>query len=133
MHPGGATLHRLPDPDHLADLAADAAEIADLALSHSVVRERFTGTAVLTTDKARDLGVLGYVARASGLDIDARRDHPFHDLGDALTTRTHASGDVLARFHDPRRRDRRLHRAHHPAAPGHQHRNRRHLGHPRAT
>ena len=98
VHPGGATLHRLPDPDHLAALAADAAEIADLALSHSVVRERFTDTAVLTLDQARDLGVLGYVARASGLDIDARRDHPFHDLGDNLTTPIYTSGDVLARF-----------------------------------
>ena len=98
VHPGGATLHSLPDPDRLGALAADAAEIADLALSHSVVRERFTGTAVLTRDQARDLGVLGYVGRASGLDIDARRDHPQYDLGDSLTSRTYDSGDVLARF-----------------------------------
>ena len=102
VHPGGATLLRLPDPDRLAALAADAAEIADLALSHSVVRERFTGTAVLTADQARDLGVLGYVARASGLSVDARRDHPFCALGDTLTTPRFTSGftsgDVLARF-----------------------------------
>jgi len=98
VHPGGSTLRRLPDPDHLAALTADAAEIADLALSHSVVRERFTGTAVLTAEQARDLGVLGYVARASGLSADARRDHPFHDLGDALTIPTYDDGDVLARF-----------------------------------
>ena len=98
VHPGGATLLCRPDPDRLGALAADAAEISQLALDHSVVRERFTGTAVLNTETARDLGVLGYVARASGLHIDARRDHPCHDLGDALTVPTFDGGDVLARF-----------------------------------
>ena len=55
--------------------------------------------------QARDLGTLGYVARASGIDIDARRDHPTGiltdqglQLGDLLTVPTHAGGDVLARF-----------------------------------
>lgn len=98
VHLGGATLLRRPDPDRLAALAADAAEISRLALAHSVVRERFTGTAVLPTETARDLGVLGYVARASGLPVDARRDHPFGDLGAALTIPTRDGGDVLARF-----------------------------------
>jgi Ni,Fe-hydrogenase III large subunit len=41
-------------------------------LDHSVVRERFTGTAVLTPAQATDLGTLAYVARASGLTTDAR-------------------------------------------------------------
>jgi Ni,Fe-hydrogenase III large subunit/Ni,Fe-hydrogenase III component G len=98
VQPGGATLHRRPDPDRLAALAADAAEIADLALHHSVVHDRFTGTAVLTTQQARDIGVVGYVARASGLHIDARRDHPHCDLPDILGPTDHTSGDVLARF-----------------------------------
>src|SRR5690606_12835449 len=65
-------------------------------LDHTVVADRFTGTAVLSTEAARDLGTLGYVARASGLGLDARRDHPFTDLGEfPVATRT--SGDVLAR------------------------------------
>ncbi len=37
------------------------------------------------------------MARASGLDPDARRDHPFADLGDFTPVR-HTGGDVLARF-----------------------------------
>ena len=41
-----------------------------------MVRDRFTGTAVLTAEQAGDLGTLGYVARASGLTLDARHDHP---------------------------------------------------------
>ncbi len=94
---GGAALHAQPDPDRLAAIGADVAEIVDLALGHTVVADRFTGTAVLTEQAARDLGALGYVARASGLDVDARADHPFTDLS-AFTPARRTSGDVLARF-----------------------------------
>ncbi|WP_431930341.1 NADH-quinone oxidoreductase subunit C [Nonomuraea jabiensis] len=94
---GGADLRTLPDPERLHAIGTDVAELAELALGHSVVADRFTGTAVLSGDAARDLGTLGYVARASGLDRDARRDHPFTDLGD-FTSAHRASGDVLARF-----------------------------------
>ncbi|MFI9846856.1 NADH-quinone oxidoreductase subunit C [Nonomuraea sp. NPDC051941] len=94
---GGARLRALPDPGQLAAIGADVAEIVELALGHSVVADRFTGTAVLSEQAARDLGTLGYVARASGVDLDARRDHPFTDLC-AVPTATRAGGDVLARF-----------------------------------
>jgi Ni,Fe-hydrogenase III large subunit/Ni,Fe-hydrogenase III component G len=94
---GGTDLHALPDPAQLHAIGADAAEIVELALGNTVVADRFTGTAVLSPDAARDLGTLGYVARASGLDHDARRDHPFTDLGD-FTPVQRTSGDVLARF-----------------------------------
>jgi Ni,Fe-hydrogenase III large subunit/Ni,Fe-hydrogenase III component G len=103
--PGGAALRHVPAPDQLAAIGADIRDIVQLALTNSLVAERFTGTAVLTTGQAQDLGTLGYVARASGLDVDARRDHPsgvltddgLH-LGDLLTVPTHTGGDVLARF-----------------------------------
>ncbi len=103
--PGGAALRQVPDPDQLAAIGADIREILALALGNSLVAERFTGTAVLTTGQARDLGTLGYVARASGVSVDARRDHPtgvltddgLH-LSDLLTVPTHTGGDVLARF-----------------------------------
>ncbi|MEV1179496.1 NADH-quinone oxidoreductase subunit C, partial [Nonomuraea sp. NPDC049784] len=68
---GGAHLKALPAPDRLHAIGTDVAELAGLALGHSVVADRFTGTAVLSADAARDLGTLGYVARASGLDLDA--------------------------------------------------------------
>ena len=100
--PGGAMLRRLPDTGHLRSIGDDIQELIDLALSHTIIRDRFTGTAVLTHQQATDLGTLGYVARASGVDTDARRDHPFTDaytdLGDTLTIHTAGSGDVLARF-----------------------------------
>jgi Ni,Fe-hydrogenase III large subunit len=98
VFPGGASVARLPGPRQLTEIAARVREIADLALSNSVVRDRFTGTAVLARKQARDIGALGYVARASGLDIDARRDHPFHEATTQVTPSTGTGGDVLARF-----------------------------------
>ncbi|WP_242902307.1 hydrogenase large subunit [Actinomadura terrae] len=95
---GGVLLRALPDPGTLAAVGADLAELADLALGRTAVADRLTGTAPLAAGAARDLGALGYVARASGLDADARRDHPFTDLRPALTVPTAGTGDVLARF-----------------------------------
>ena len=95
---GGAEVIALPDPDALAAIAADAAEIVALALAHSVVRDRFTGTAVLTRQQALDLGTLGYVARASGVPVDARHDHPVHGVNYPHPTPAHTDGDVLSRF-----------------------------------
>ncbi len=86
----------LPDVAQLARLAEDLAEIAQLTLDNTIILDRFTGTAVLTHEQARDLGCLGYVARASGVDTDARIDHPACDL--PVTELTKTSGDVLARF-----------------------------------
>jgi Ni,Fe-hydrogenase III large subunit/Ni,Fe-hydrogenase III component G len=97
VRPGSATLRRLPDPAVLAALAVDVAGIVDLALDHSVVRDRFTGTAVLTLEQAADIGTLGYVARASGEPTDARHDHPVLPPP-PRTVHAHTGGDVLARF-----------------------------------
>ncbi|MDQ1483233.1 MAG: hypothetical protein QOF35_1309 [Actinomycetota bacterium] len=99
ISPGGAELLRLPDAQQLARLADDLAEIAELTLDNTVIRDRFTGTAVLTREQAHDLGCLGYVARASGLASDARIDHPTCEL--PITSETGSGGgdgDVLARF-----------------------------------
>jgi len=98
IHPGRTTLVRPPDPDRLATIGVDIAEVVALALDNSVVNDRFTGTAVLTPTQAADLGTLGYVARASGLTIDARHDHPFLHTGMPRTVHSRADGDVLSRF-----------------------------------
>ena len=96
--PGGAQVRQLPTPGQLNAIAADVAEIVEIALQNSVVRDRFTATAVLSADQVRDIGALGYVARASGVDIDARRDHPFHEATAQVTAVTRTDGDVLSRF-----------------------------------
>jgi Ni,Fe-hydrogenase III large subunit len=60
--------------------------------------ERFEDTGVLPRQVAAELGLTGPAARASGLDRDARRDHPsgiyrFHHVPVAIAE----SGDVFAR------------------------------------
>jgi Ni,Fe-hydrogenase III large subunit/Ni,Fe-hydrogenase III component G len=96
--PGGASIRGVPAPAQLTSIASDVAQIVELALGNTIVRDRFEGTAVLGTQQARDIGALGYVARASGIDYDARRDHPFHDATSAVTSMARTEGDVLARF-----------------------------------
>lgn len=98
VFPGGADLRHVPGPGTIRAIAADLAGIVDIALGHSVIRERFTGTAVLTRQNALDIGTLGYVAKASGLTHDARLAHPFCDLGTNLAIPERTDGDVLARF-----------------------------------
>jgi Ni,Fe-hydrogenase III large subunit len=88
----------LPDPGVLDAIGADLAEVVGIALANSTVLDRFTGTAVLEAGQAAEIGTLGYVARASGLASDARRDHPFADVYDALEVPVASAGDVLARF-----------------------------------
>lgn len=98
VHPGGVTVATLPDPHELEALRDDIGEIVSLALQHTVVRERFTGTSVLHRQQAMDLGTLGYVARASGMTGDARYDHPeFEPVLPRIEHRC-TDGDVLARF-----------------------------------
>jgi len=95
---GGARITALPDPDALEAVAVEVAELAAITLANATVRDRFTGTAVLGVESARDLGTLGYVARASGIDRDTRRDLPFVDLGDRFEVVVETGGDVLARY-----------------------------------
>ncbi|GAA2632287.1 NADH-quinone oxidoreductase subunit C [Streptomyces vastus] len=96
--PGGSTLRTLPSPARMEAIGDDIREIVRLALGHSTVHDRFTGTAILPTGAARDIGCLGYVARASGLSLDARIAHPFTSHGQPGQVPVHTSGDVLARF-----------------------------------
>ena len=97
--PGGAAVDSLPEPAKLSAIGADIAEIARLALDQTVVRDRFAGTAILTRQQASDLGALGYVARASGVDVDARTHHAELSEAQPISTYTVADGDVLSRFH----------------------------------
>ena len=97
IHPGGVFVRRLPDPAKLAALATEVATLVELALDSSVVYDRFTGTAVLTVEQAAACDALGYVARASGLTVDARHDHPFLEA-DPPREYERTDGDVLSRF-----------------------------------
>jgi len=98
MTPGGARVRALPTVSDLADIAADADELVRLARAHSTVVDRFRGTSVLPRTAAEEVGTVGVVARASGIDRDARRDHPICDLSGFLDIPGQQSGDVMARF-----------------------------------
>ncbi len=61
----------------LDSILADFNEIVEISLNNTMLADRLDGAGYLTTKTATDHGVLGYVARASGIDVDVRRDHPF--------------------------------------------------------
>lgn len=81
-----------------ASVAREFAEIAQMILDTPSVQNRFESTGVLKADVARDLGVVGPVARASGLRLDVRHDHPYGAYRDCtFEPVTYRYGDVLAR------------------------------------
>jgi len=97
VFPGGVRVTAAPDPAAIQAVVDDITDIGELALANTVVRDRLTGTAVLNQQQAADIGVLGYVARASGLPFDARHAHPHTNLDDLAIPVRH-DGDVLARL-----------------------------------
>lgn len=77
---------------------ADSMSAVELLWNSGSVMERFEGTGTVPAKVAKSLSLTGPAARASGLDRDARRDHPsgifrFHHIPIALAD----SGDVFAR------------------------------------
>ncbi|HSE85284.1 MAG TPA: NADH-quinone oxidoreductase subunit C [Candidatus Binatia bacterium] len=99
--PGGIARplpHDLNLPAELDSILADFNEVVEISLNNTMVMDRLEGTGQLTTKTATDLGALGYIARASGINGDARRDHPFagyHQL--KFKVPVFETGDVLAR------------------------------------
>jgi Ni,Fe-hydrogenase III large subunit len=84
--------------DEVAAAVRDFDEVVEIALSNTLVLDRLEGTGTLDARAARDHGVLGFVARACGIDADVRRDYPFAAY-DRLRVRVPVleSGDVKAR------------------------------------
>jgi Ni,Fe-hydrogenase III large subunit/Ni,Fe-hydrogenase III component G len=73
-------------------------DVARLSLDNTLVLERLQGTGRLTNRTAREMQVVGLVARASGIDADARRDAPFAAYGARpLQVAVYEAGDVWAR------------------------------------
>ncbi len=74
-------------------------KLIEWTLSTSSVLDRLETTGVLLEKDARQLGVVGIAARASGIDRDLRRDHP-HLTYPFLEYKpvVYREGDVFARF-----------------------------------
>ncbi len=98
VRPGRTTVLAPPDLALIDDVASEVEDIVQIALGSHMVLDRLAGTSPLPADEARRIGVLGYVAKASGLAIDARRDHPLDASLPMLEPVTEPDGDVLARL-----------------------------------
>ncbi|PIR19497.1 MAG: hydrogenase, partial [Elusimicrobia bacterium CG11_big_fil_rev_8_21_14_0_20_64_6] len=103
VRPGGAAFDLTGDMARdfsvrLARARTDVSSIGDLLFDSSSVLGRFDETGVVRRQTALDLGFVGLAARASGLDLDVRRDHSdgFYRFRHIPVVKME-SGDVYAR------------------------------------
>jgi Ni,Fe-hydrogenase III large subunit/Ni,Fe-hydrogenase III component G len=84
---------------HLERLEREFDALVTLLIDSGTFTDRVDGTGILEMQVARELGVVGIVARASGLDLDLRRDQP-HDAYSGLrfAVPVEQGGDVRARL-----------------------------------
>jgi Ni,Fe-hydrogenase III large subunit/Ni,Fe-hydrogenase III component G len=84
---------------HLRVFETEFDDLVTVLIDAGTFTDRVDGTGVLTNQAARDLGVVGMAARASGIDADFRRDHP-HDGYEGLRFEVPVEdgGDVRARL-----------------------------------
>ncbi len=98
---GGVAIDLPVDVDlarEVAAVVADFESVVEICLRNTLLMDRLEGTGRLFTRTAKDHGVVGYVARASGIDRDVRRDHPFAAYASLrFSVPTFTSGDVKAR------------------------------------
>ena len=101
--PGGVTRDISPADARrlrqtIASVGREFAELAQMILDTPSAQNRFESTGVLKTQVARDLAVVGPAARASGVHLDVRYNHPYGAYrGRPLEPVTYNYGDVLAR------------------------------------
>ena len=80
-------------------LASEFVELMGLLHDNNAFLDRVNRTGILTHKAAIDLGVVGVVGRASGIDRDLRRDHAYSVYKKIkFTIPTQTSGDVAARL-----------------------------------
>jgi NADH-quinone oxidoreductase subunit D len=76
-------------------------DLTGLLLGSPIFAARTQGVGVLAPETIRSYGVSGPIARASGVDMDLRRDEPYLAYGqlqDVLRVPTRTTGDCFARF-----------------------------------
>jgi Ni,Fe-hydrogenase III large subunit/Ni,Fe-hydrogenase III component G len=83
----------------LVKVELELEDFVDLAKSSPSFLERVETTGVITHEQTRQLNLVGPAARASGLDRDVRRDHPYAAYGKLdFQVPLRQDGDVNARF-----------------------------------
>ncbi len=108
VHPGFARIGGVAAPLHEEGIAAYRASLDALGTLHRDLVDAIAGfteplaaVATLSRDEAIAYGASGPVARASGLDLDLRRDDPYlayGPLADELAVVTRTAGDAQARY-----------------------------------
>jgi ech hydrogenase subunit E len=99
----GGVLRDIPDPtshfvvlDELEKVLTTA--VVPVFATDRTVLARTRGVGLLSREQAVEWGVVGPVARASGLDIDVRHDQPYLAYGElGFKSITQPEGDVQAR------------------------------------
>jgi Ni,Fe-hydrogenase III large subunit len=91
---GRADLHAF-----LRTLEREFDDLISMLIDSGTFTDRVDATGILTRQAARDLGIVGMAARASGIDGDLRRDLP-HDAYDGVRFEVpvEEGGDVRARL-----------------------------------
>ena len=103
VRPGGVYFDCLPEQaaaltERLEEIRRDYSGAVELLWNSPSVMARFEKTGRVSTDDARDLGLVGPAARACGVVRDVRRDHPFGSYRTvAPQIVVEQGGDVLAR------------------------------------
>lgn len=102
--PGGVNLDITPIFSReiqkiLDNFAGEFVEMMGLLHDNSAFLDRVNRTGILTRHAALDLGIVGVAARASGIDIDMRRDHAYSIYKEIkFQVPIYKSGDVAARL-----------------------------------
>ncbi len=85
----------------VAEVRQRVPELERLVFGNEIFAARTQGVGVLSVEQIYQYGVSGSIARASGVDIDLRRDDPYlayGELQDVLRVVTRTQGDCFARF-----------------------------------
>jgi len=84
--------------EHCRHIEKEAAELIEILERSESLEDRLMTTGRLTPDMASDLGAVGYVGRASGVDFDVRRDAPYPPYQQLqVRVPVYRAGDVAAR------------------------------------
>jgi Ni,Fe-hydrogenase III large subunit/Ni,Fe-hydrogenase III component G len=84
--------------DEMSWLAKEFERLVVIYDENASLEDRVRSTGTLNTQTARNLGVVGFVARASGFNLDCRIHHPFPPYDRiGVTVPVLVSGDVHAR------------------------------------
>lgn len=84
---------------HLHGFEREFDDLISLLIDAGTFTDRVDSTGILTNQAARDLGIVGMAARASGIDGDLRRDHPYDAYeGVRFDVPVEEGGDVRARL-----------------------------------